>query len=89
MITRYMNIVQFWTLRNDILKRVGKKYGQDQEHEFQFVDSAGNVVASEEVSTPIEEGVQVYFISPCPRQNKSVVKGKLPEQVRCSVLNPL
>ena len=55
-----MNILQFWTLRSDILKRVGKKYGKDEETEFEFIDSSGNVVDSEEINTQHQADMQVY-----------------------------
>ena len=60
-VTRYMSVVQFWTLRSDILKRVGKKYGKDDENQFEFVNSSGDIIDKDEVDQTPQVDVEVSF----------------------------
>ena len=41
------------------MKRVGKRYGKEEENQFEFVYFSGNVVDSEEINTAEQTDVQV------------------------------
>jgi len=62
-VTRYMSVVQFWTLRSDILKRVGKKYGKDDENQFEFVNSSGDIIDKDEVDQTPQVDVEDETLS--------------------------
>ena len=63
MVTRFMNIIQFWTLRSEIIRQFGGKSICDEENNFQFVDNEGELIYPNEEPNVVQadHGVNTVF----------------------------
>eukprot|EP00795_Rhopilema_esculentum_P011599 gene11599-21836_t len=62
-VTRFMNIIQFWTLRSEIIRQFGGKSICDEENNFQFVDNEGELINPNEEPNIVQSDHEVTGLS--------------------------